>query len=166
MYVDLLKFVMPLSVTLVVTDACQLAVNAAISRFSKSDGETMGVFTAVFFFALLLTSFTKSFKPVVLSLPETRQDFLWIMRGFIAVCITLFLLSILIGNTPLAYLLTGMESAQADSLRTAFVSFSVLPTLRGCRYVLEGVLSRKRIAMPQAAAVRWRCSVFASVPFA
>ena len=48
MYVDLVKFVLPLGVTLIVTDVGQMVGNAAISRLSGSNSDTIGVFTAVY----------------------------------------------------------------------------------------------------------------------
>lgn len=158
MYLDLFKFVAPLSITLVVTDVGQMASNAAITRLSSSNSDTIGVYTAVYFFVLLLASFTKSFNSVVLALPQTRAEFRRVMMGFAVVSVTLFTASVVIAVTPLAHIVTGMEASQSETLRTAFLSLSVLPTAVGLRYVLEGALSRKRLAMPIATAVRGRLS--------
>ena len=154
MYLDLFKFVAPLSITLVVTDVGQMASNAAITRLSSSNSDTIGVYTAVYFFILLLASFTKSFNSVVLSLPQTKAEFVRVMVGFAVVSATLFVVSILIAVTPIAHIVTGIEASQSDTLRSAFLSLSLLPAAVGLRYVLEGVLSRKRLAMPIATAVR------------
>jgi hypothetical protein len=73
MYLDLTKFVLPIAVTVVAVGVSEMTSTSAVSILSASDADVMGTFTAVYFVELLLGSFTRSFKPVVLAQAEVSQ---------------------------------------------------------------------------------------------
>ena len=81
MYLEIVKYVIPIGLVVLISDVSQMVGNAAISRLSNSDSDVIGAFVSVYFFATLLCSITKSFKMVVLSIPENTQQMCRIFYG-------------------------------------------------------------------------------------
>eukprot|EP00466_Bigelowiella_natans_P013869 jgi/Bigna1/139392/aug1.50_g14100 len=131
-YCELVRVLAPLSTVQLGSDIGEQIVNTALSRSSNSSPEVLAAFTAVYFWAKLMSGSIFFLRPLAL------------VASLMIACILSF------AFTPAGVFLTGIPNYVI--VRNAFAAISMLPATDGAVRFCQGLLLRRRLSQWTAAA--------------
>jgi hypothetical protein len=144
-YSQLLRFLLPLIVTLVVTDIGRQVMNGGMARIPRAT-ETLAAFGLAWFLVDFLVSPLLQTRQLGLVLVDGRHSYrrvliFVLLAGVLLSCVLASLVLTPLGNWVLEGL-HGVDQSLASVARTALLWLSPVPVLRGLTLLYSGLLIR------------------------
>jgi len=149
-YCELVRVLAPLSTVQLGSDIGEQIVNTALSRSSNSSPEVLAAFTAVYFWAKLMSGSIFFLRPLALVPVTTRRDVWFAVRLYLVLASLMIACILSFAFTPAGVFLTGIPNYVI--VRNAFAAISMLPATDGAVRFCQGLLLRRRLSQWTAAA--------------